>query len=69
MTNPFDNDEAQFRVLVNGVNQHSLWPEFADVSQGWVAVSGPAAKDPALGYVTAHWQDFTPVHVQVRSAS
>ena len=69
MTNPFDDNDARFRVLVNSVNQHSLWPEFADVPQGWVAVFGPAAKDQALGYVTEHWQDITPVHDQERIAS
>jgi len=69
MTNPFDDNDARFRVLVNSVNQHSLWPEFADVPQGWVAVFGPAMKDEALGYVTEHWQDITPVLDRERVAS
>lgn len=69
MTNPFDDDDATFRVLVNGVNQHSLWPEFADVPQGWVAVFGPAAKDECIDYVTEHWLDITPVLDRERIAS
>lgn len=69
MTNPFDDDDAMFRVLVNEANQHSLWPEFADVPQGWVAVFGPATKAECSDYVTEHWLDITPVRDQARVAS
>lgn len=69
MTNPFDDADATFRVLVNGVNQHSLWPDFADVPQGWVAVYGPATKGACLDYVGEHWQDITPVREPERVAS
>jgi uncharacterized protein YbdZ (MbtH family) len=34
-TNPFDDDNASFLVLVNEEEQHSLWPTFADVPAGW----------------------------------
>lgn len=30
-TNPFDDNEGRFLVLVNDEGQHSLWPSFADV--------------------------------------
>ncbi|WP_284250192.1 MbtH family protein [Litorihabitans aurantiacus] len=69
MTNPFDDADARFRVLVNSVNQHSLWPEFADVPNGWVAVFGPAPREEAVEYVTAHWHDITPVLDRERAAS
>jgi MbtH protein len=61
MTNPFDRDDAPFRVVVNELGQHSLWPEFADVPGGWVAVHGPAARQDCLDYVDEHWPDITPV--------
>lgn len=69
MTNPFDDQEGTFRVLVNELDQHSLWPEFADVPRGWVAVFGPAAKQACLDYVTEHWQDITPASERVSVAS
>lgn len=69
MTNPFDNKDAEFRVLVNEVQQHSLWPEFADVPRGWVAVFGPASKDQCLEYVEENWPDITPVVDRDRAAS
>ncbi len=69
MTNPFDDADANFRVVVNEVNQHSLWPEFADVPQGWVAVHGPAVKADCVQYVTEHWLDITPVRQESLAAS
>ncbi|ETB10221.1 protein mbtH [Mycobacterium avium subsp. silvaticum ATCC 49884] len=30
-TNPFDDDNGSFFVLVNDEEQHSLWPAFADI--------------------------------------
>ena len=41
-TNPFDDDEGRFVVLVNDEEQHSLWPTFADVPAGWRVVHGEA---------------------------
>ena len=38
MTNPFDDEDGRFLVLVNDEGQHSLWPTFADVPSGWLTV-------------------------------
>lgn len=69
MYDPFDDSEGRFRVLVNEANQHSLWPGFADVPRGWVAVFGPSAKDQCLSYITEQWLDITPVADRDRVAS
>lgn len=61
MTNPFDREDGQFRVVVNESGQHSLWPEFTDVPGGWVSVYGPARRQECLDYVEQHWQDITPL--------
>ena len=37
-TNPFDDDEGSFFVLINDEEQHSLWPAFADIPAGWRVV-------------------------------
>ncbi|RJQ72969.1 MbtH family protein [Pseudonocardiaceae bacterium YIM PH 21723] len=60
MTNPFDSPDEQFLVLVNQENQHSLWPGFADVPEGWNTVFGPGPRQEALDYVEQHWTDITP---------
>jgi uncharacterized protein YbdZ (MbtH family) len=59
-THPFDNPEGTFNVLVNGENQHSLWPDFAEIPAGWRTVFGPAKKQPCLDYVNEHWTDMRP---------
>lgn len=61
MTNPFDRDDVEFRVVVNEAGQHSLWPEFTEVPSGWVPVFGPAQRTDCLDYVDEHWQDITPL--------
>ncbi|MFL1599709.1 MbtH family protein [Gordonia amicalis] len=60
MTNPFDDTDGVFRVLVNHENQHSLWPEFAPVPDGWRTVFGPSGHDECLEYVEQNWRDMRP---------
>lgn len=60
MTNPFDDTEGTFLVLVNEEGQHSLWPGFARVPDGWTPVHGPVSRDEALDYVDTHWTDLRP---------
>lgn len=59
MTNPFDDTDASFRVLVNERGQHSLWPEATDLPRGWVTVFGPDSHADCVTYVDASWLDIT----------
>lgn len=60
MSNPFENAEGVYLVLINDEGQHSLWPEFAAVPAGWTAVHGPGTRDSALAYVEENWTDMRP---------
>ncbi|MDL2075169.1 MbtH family protein [Streptomyces sp. GXMU-J15] len=60
MSNPFEDPEGVYLVLVNDENQHSLWPDFADVPAGWRVVHGPAARQECLEYVEENWTDMRP---------
>ncbi|GAA4225674.1 MbtH family protein [Actinomadura meridiana] len=60
MSNPFDDPDGTFLVLVNDEGQHSLWPVFADVPAGWTTAFGPAAKTDCLTYVNENWTDLRP---------
>lgn len=42
MTNPFEDPDSEYFVLINAEGQHSLWPVFAEVPAGWEAVFGRA---------------------------
>ncbi|MDP9795025.1 MbtH protein [Catenuloplanes nepalensis] len=64
MTNPFDDENGVFLVLVNDEGQHSLWPEFAEVPAGWQTVFGPSGRDESLAYVERHWTDMRPRSLQ-----
>ena len=60
MANPFEDDNAEYYVLVNDENQHSIWPVFAEIPGGWKAVHGAAARQDCLDYVNEHWTDMRP---------
>lgn len=62
-TNPFDDENGRFYVLVNDEDQHSLWPAFADVPVGWRIVFGApdgADRRTALEFVEENWTDMRP---------
>jgi MbtH protein len=59
-TNPFDDDNGTFFVLVNGEDQHCLWPGFTDVPAGWRVVYGETTRAQCLDYVEQNWADIRP---------
>lgn len=64
MTNPFDDEQGSFLVLVNDEDQHSLWPAFAEIPAGWHQVHGPDARAACLDYVETHWTDLRPTSLR-----
>ncbi|MFI5983563.1 MbtH family protein [Streptomyces sp. NPDC051555] len=60
MANPFEDDDAEFYVLVNDEGQYSIWPAFAEIPAGWNAVHGKAARQECLDHVNEHWTDMRP---------
>jgi MbtH protein len=63
-TNPFDDDNGSFYVLVNDEEQHSLWPTFAAVPAGWRVVFGENTRAACLDYVEAAWTDLRPTSLR-----
>ncbi|ORM35319.1 MbtH family protein [Williamsia sp. 1135] len=62
-TNPFDNEDGTFYVLINGEEQYSLWPTFAQVPDGWRVVhgrDGGTGRQECVDYVEEHWTDMRP---------
>jgi MbtH protein len=59
-TNPFDDPEGRFLVLAGARGEHSLWPSFAAVPDGWRVVFGPADRRSALDHVEENWTDIRP---------
>jgi len=59
-TNPFDDENGRFFALVNEEGQHSLWPAFAPVPDGWRIAFGEDGRKECLEYVEANWADMRP---------
>ena len=60
MTNPFENDEATYLVLINEEGQHSLWPSFMEVPRGWRTAHPADSRRACLEYVERQWTDMRP---------
>jgi len=57
--NPFDDEQGEFFVLVNEEGQHSLWPTFREVPDGWT-VASRGGRAECLDYVEQNWTDIRP---------
>ena len=60
MTNPFEDQDGTYLVLVNDENQHSLWPVAIDVPAGWTTAFGPHTRQACLDFVESNWTDMRP---------
>lgn len=59
-TNPFEDPDGRYLVLVNDEDQHSLWPSFVDVPAGWTVAFGEDSRTACLDYVERTWTDLRP---------
>lgn len=64
MTNPFEDETGTYVVLRNAEGQHSIWPDFVEVPEGWSVVHGPARREDGLAHIEEHWTDMRPNSLQ-----
>ncbi len=60
MTNPFDDEDSTYAVLVNDAGEHSLWPASIAVPEGWYVTHGPSDRAACLAHINANWLDLRP---------
>ncbi|MFI0789781.1 MbtH family protein [Streptomyces lydicus] len=60
MTNPFENPDGTYLVLINEEGQHSLWPSFIDVPVGWTVLKQEDSRAACLEYIEENWVDMRP---------
>ena len=60
MTNPFENEDGVYCVLINHEGQYSLWPQFIKVPAGWNVMIQDATRKACLDYINEHWTDMRP---------
>ena len=63
-TNPFEDDDRTYLVLVNDEEQHSLWPADIDVPAGWRSLLEPTSRQACLDYIEANWTDMRPASIR-----
>jgi len=63
-SNPFDDENGTFHVLVNDEGQHSLWPAFAAVPAGWEVRLSAASRQDCLDHIEENWRDLRPLSLQ-----
>lgn len=60
VTNPFEDPDGRYSVLINDEGQHSLWPTFAAVPNGWTVIFGEDGRQECLDFIEKSWTDMRP---------
>lgn len=60
MTNPFEDENREYLVLVNHEMQYSLWPAFIEIPDGWTAVGPKGKRGECLEWIDQTWTDMRP---------
>jgi MbtH protein len=60
MSNPFEDDDATYLVLVNDEGQYSMWPSFAEIPAGWTVAKSEDTRQACLDHIAANWTDMRP---------
>ncbi|ARW08127.1 MbtH family protein [Bacillus atrophaeus] len=60
MTNPFENADGTYFVLINEEGQYSLWPGSIEVPNGWNVVYEQEGRQACLDYINSHWHNMQP---------
>ncbi len=60
MSNPFEDDNAEYLVVVNDEEQYSIWPSFREIPAGWKAVGPKGGRKICLEWIEQHWTDMRP---------
>lgn len=60
MTNPFEDESAEYVVLVNSEGQYSLWPRFSEIPAGWTTVGPCGNRKDCLDWIATKWTDMRP---------
>jgi MbtH protein len=60
VTNPFDDAEGKFLVLMNEEEQYSLWPSFIEVPEGWRTVLDETDRNTCVEFIEKNWTDMRP---------
>jgi MbtH protein len=61
-----DDENQKFFVVVNDEGQHSIWPDFKALPQGWHETGFVGLKKDCLEHIATIWVDMRPLSLQRR---
>ncbi len=59
-SNPFEDENGVYHVLINDEGQHSLWPAFIEVPSGWRVIHKDDTRAACLEFINKNWTDMRP---------
>ena len=59
-SNPFEDENGIYHVLINEEGQHSLWPSFNAVPDGWTIIHKSDSRVGCLDFIEKNWTDMRP---------
>jgi MbtH protein len=57
-------DTTIYRVVVNGEEQYSIWPESRELPAGWKDGGKSGTKAECLAYIKEVWTDMRPLSLR-----
>jgi MbtH protein len=60
VANPFEDENGVYHVLINDEGQHSLWPTFVEVPEGWTIILKSESRAACLEFINKNWTDMRP---------
>ncbi|MFJ4693335.1 MbtH family protein [Streptomyces sp. NPDC088766] len=53
-----------YRVVVNGEEQYSIWPDGRDLPEGWFEEGTSGTKEDCLDHIERVWTDMRPLSLR-----
>lgn len=61
-----EHDNREYRVVVNGEEQYSVWFAERELPSGWWAEGTTGSKDECLAHIAEIWTDMRPLSLRRR---
>lgn len=56
---------AEYTVVVNDEEQHSVWPRHRPLPDGWREIGFTGAREACLEHIERVWTDITPLSARI----
>ena len=60
----WDDEETEFKVVINHEEQYSIWPTYRALPAGWREAPMSGKKQDCLRYIEQHWTDMRPLSLR-----